>query len=204
MSAKASERHLTPSRWVRRFAPLIPKPGGGKTWVLDLACGGGRHTRHLLELGYKVLAVDRDVGGLADLEPGPDLEILEIDLEDGGPWPLGERRFHGVVVTNYLHRPLFPALLAAIEEGGVLIYETFARGNERHHGPRNPEFLLNSGELLERVGPPFHIVAFEQGVVERPRTAVVQRICAVKEPAGGDDGPPPHPLAPGSSNPTSG
>ncbi len=204
MSAKASERHLTPSRWVRRFAPLIPKPGGGKTWVLDLACGGGRHTRHLLELGYKVLAVDRDVGGLADLEPGPDLEILEIDLEDGGPWTLGGRRFHGVVVTNYLHRPLFPALLAAIEEGGVLIYETFAHGNERHHGPRNPDFLLNSGELLELVGPPFNIVAFEQGVVERPRTAVVQRVGAVKEPAGGDDGATPHPLAPTSSNPTSG
>ncbi len=204
MSAKTSERHLTPSPWVRRFAPLIPKPGGGKTWVLDLACGGGRHTRHLLELGYKVLAVDRDVGGLADLEPGPDLEILEIDLEDGGPWPLGERRFHGVVVTNYLHRPLFPALLAAIEEGGVLIYETFARGNERHHGPRNPDFLLNSGELLELVGLPFHIVAFEQGVVERPRTAVVQRICAVREPAGGDDGATPHPLAPAASDPKSG
>ena len=198
MSAKTSERHLTPSRWVRRFAPLIPKPGGGKTWVLDLACGGGRHTRYLLELGYKVLAVDRDVGGLADIEPGPDLEILEIDLEDGGPWPLGGRRFHGVVVTNYLHRPLFPALLAAIEEGGVLIYETFAHGNERHHGPCNPDFLLNSGELLELVGPPFHIVAFEQGVVEHPRTAVVQRICAVKEPGGGDGGATPHPLAPGS------
>jgi hypothetical protein len=114
-----------------------------------------------------------------------------------GPWPLGRRRFHGVVVTNYLHRPLFPALLAAIEESGVLIYETFARGNECHHPPRNPDFLLNCGELLELVPPPFQIVAFEQGIIERPRTAVVQRICAVKEPAGGDDGPP-HPLAPGT------
>ncbi len=198
MSAKASERQLAPSRWVRRFAPLIPKVGGGKTWVLDLACGGGRHTRHLLELGYKVLAVDRDVSGLADLEPGPDFEILEIDLEDGGPWPLGRRRFHGIVVTNYLYRPLFPAMLAAIEEGGVLIYATFARGNERHHRPRNPDVLLKSAELLELVGPPFQIIAFEQGIIERPRSTVVQRICAVKEPAGGDDQPPPHPLAPRS------
>lgn len=196
MAAKTPHPQHPPSQWVRRFAPLIPKPDDANTWVLDLACGDGRHTRYLLELGYKVLAVDRDVGGLNDIEPGPDFEIIEADLEDGGPWPLGERRFHGVVVTNYLHRPLFPALLAAIEDTGVLIYETFARGNERHHRPRNPDFLLNSGELLELVGAPFHIVAFEQGVVERPRKAVVQRICAVKQPAGNDDGTPPLTLAP--------
>jgi SAM-dependent methyltransferase len=196
MSAKPPYPRHPPSQWVRRFAPLIPKPGGGKSWVLDLACGGGRHTRFLLDLGYKVVAVDRDVSDLSDLKPGPDLEIIETDLEDGGPWPLGSRRFHGIVVTNYLHRPLFPALLAAIEGSGVLIYETFARGNERHHRPRNPDFLLNRGELLELISAPFHIVAFEQGMVECPRTAVVQRICAVKEVAGGDD-PPPHPLAPG-------
>ena len=71
MSAKTPHPQHPPSQWVRRFAPLIPKAGGGKTWVLDLACGGGRHTRHLLELGHKVLAVDRDVGGLNALEPGP-------------------------------------------------------------------------------------------------------------------------------------
>ncbi len=181
MSAKASERHLRPSRWVRRFAPLIPKPGGGKTWVLDLACGGGRHTRHLLELGYKVLAVDRDVGDLAEIEPGPDFEILEIDLEDGGPWPLGERRFHGVVVTNYLHRPLFPALLAAIEGSGVLIYETFARGNERLARPRNPDHLLKAGELYEAVRGILCVVAYEHGEVREPRPAVVQRIVAVNQ-----------------------
>ncbi len=192
--ADARHPQAAPSGWVRRFAPLIPRPAGGKACVLDVACGGGRHTRLLLELGYSVVAIDRDVSALADLKSH--VEAIEADLEDGRPWPLGERRFEGVVVTNYLYRPLLPAIFAAVDQGGVLIYETFARGNERLRRPRNPDFLLKSGELLDLVKGAFQVVAFEQGSVESPRPAVIQRLCAVKDLAGGGREPPPHPLAP--------
>lgn len=166
-----------PSPWVTRFAPLIP--GGGR--VLDLACGAGRHTRLFLERGCRVVAVDRDVSPLADLADHPGLELLQADLEIGRPFPLAGRRFDGVVVTNYLHRPLLPDLVATIAPGGVLLYETFAQGNERFHRPRNPEFLLKPGELLEAVHGILRVLAYEDLVVETPRPAAVQRICARRE-----------------------
>ncbi|HEY6863496.1 MAG TPA: class I SAM-dependent methyltransferase [Burkholderiales bacterium] len=162
----------SPSDWVRRWAHLV-RPGGR---VLDLACGGGRHARFLAGLGLRVLGVDRDPAALAGV---PGVELRVADLE-GGPWPLGDERFDGVVVTNYLHRPLFPRLVDALAPGGVLIYETFALGNERYGRPGNPDFLLQPNELLERTRA-LRPVAFEQGVVARPKPAVVQRLCAVRE-----------------------
>ncbi|RLJ65378.1 class I SAM-dependent methyltransferase [Sulfurisoma sediminicola] len=163
-----------PSAWVRRFAPLIPASGE----VLDLACGGGRHTRLLHELGYGVEAVDRDAAALAELSGLPGVTTRAADLE-GGPWPYRGRAFAGIVVTNYLWRPLLPALLDALGEEGVLIYETFMLGNERFGKPSNPQFLLRPGELLEMVqGTHFSVIAFEQGEVASPRPAVIQRICA--------------------------
>jgi SAM-dependent methyltransferase len=171
-----------PSPWVRRFAPLI-RPGGK---VLDVAAGGGRHSALLRELGCRVIAADRDVSGLAALAgdpdcPDPDFRIVALDLEDGTPWALGGD-YDGIVVTNYLHRPLFPALAAALAPGGVLIYETFAAGNERFGKPSNPDFLLRPGELLEVFGKSLTVLAFEQGIVERPKPAVVQRITAIRSP----------------------
>ena len=133
-----------PSAWVRRFAPLVPAAGA----VLDLACGGGRHSRLFLAAGHPVTAIDIAVDGLADLAGHERLEIIEADLEDGRPFPLAGRRFAGVMVTNYLHRPLLPDVVEAVAPGGVLIYETFARGNERFGKPRNPDHLLKPGELL--------------------------------------------------------
>ena len=127
-----------PSPWVVRFAPLI-RAGGA---VLDLACGGGRHSRLLLERGHPVTAVD--------IEPSrapAEAEVLAADLENG-PWPLAGRRFAAVVMTNYLWRPLFGDLVAALDDDGVLIAETFARGNEAFGRPRNPAHLLERGELL--------------------------------------------------------
>jgi SAM-dependent methyltransferase len=166
----------TPSAWVRRFAPLI-RPGGR---VLDLAAGAGRHTRLFLDMGFRVTAVDRDVAGLHALA-GDRCEIRAIDLETGPPEnalaPLG-RDYDGVVVTNYLHRPLFASIAAALAPGGVLLYETFAIGNERFGRPRNPDFLLRPGELAQAFGA-LTIIAFEQGEVSRPRPAVIQRIAAV-------------------------
>ena len=167
-----------PSEWIRRFAERIP--AGGR--VLDLACGSGRHTRWLLGRGHRVTAIDRDLSGLDDLAPRPGLERLQRDLEDGGPWPLAGRRFEAVVVTNYLHRPLLADLAAAVAPGGLLLYETFALGNERLGRPRNPDFLLRPGELLDwlhSAGPPgFRILAYEDLLVEQPRPAALQRIAA--------------------------
>ena len=162
-----------PSEWVRRHAVLLT-PGAR---VLDLACGTGRHARLLRDLGASVLAVDRDAQALASLEGEAGIETLCADLESA-PWPFAPQSFDAVVVTNYLHRPLFASLREALRAGGVLIYETFALGNERYGRPGNPAFLLRRNELLTLVGA-LQVVAFEQGVIHLPKTAVVQRICAV-------------------------
>lgn len=165
---------LKPSAWVRRFAPLIP--AGGE--VLDLACGSGRHARLLVEAGFRVEAVDNDGAALEALKDLPGVTTRQADLE-GGPWPYYSRAFDGIVVTNYLWRPLLPLLLNALEERGVLIYETFMSGNELLGKPSSPEFLLRPGELLDMViRKHFTVIAFEQGEVDSPRPAVIQRICA--------------------------
>lgn len=143
--------------------------------VLDLAAGSGRHTHLLIARGYRVTAVDRDISGLKNIAGA---EAIAADLEDGSPWPFGARKFDGVIVTNYLHRPLFPALVACVAPGGTLIYETFARGNERYGKPSNPEFLLTDNELLERTMPDLAVIAYEHRHVEIPRPALVQRIAA--------------------------
>jgi SAM-dependent methyltransferase len=163
---------IAASDWVERFAPLVP-PGG---CVLDVACGEGRHARWLLERGYRVVAVDRDVSRLRLAHAA--LEVVEADLE-GRPWPFAGRSFDGVVVTNYLWRPLFPALLAALAPAGVFVYETFARGNEAFGRPHNPEFLLEPGELIDSVKEALHVIAYEAGLLGQGRARVVQRICAV-------------------------
>ncbi len=168
---------LRPSPWVLRFAPLIPAGGA----VLDLACGMGRHVRLFLERGHPVTAVDIDLSDIADVMDHPALEALQIDLEDGRPFPFAGRRFAGVVVTNYLYRPFLPALVGAVAPGGVLIYETFAQGNERLGRPRNPDHLADPGELLEAVRGRLRVLAYEDLTIERPHPAAVQRICALNE-----------------------
>jgi len=166
-----------PAPWIVRFAPLVEAGAA----VLDLACGAGRHVRLFLDRGHPVTAVDIDPSGIADLEGRANLEIVKADLEDGSPWPLPGRRFGAVVVTNYLWRPLFPMILNAVGEGGVLLYETFAQGHERLGPPSNPDFLLRPGELLELVRGELQVVAYEHGRLEHPRPAIKQRICAVRD-----------------------
>ena len=180
------QRQTPPSPWVIRFAPLIAQGGP----VLDLACGNGRHTRYLADRGHPVLALDRNREALQSLEDLTGVETLVSDLENGGPWPLPGRLFAGIVVTNYLHRPLFPAIVDSFAEGGILIYETFALGNEKFGKPSNPDFLLRPGELLDMVRGSLRVIAFEEGVIHTPRPAVIQRICAVKS---SDAAPPPLP-----------
>jgi SAM-dependent methyltransferase len=172
-----------PSLWVFHHAPLIP-PGE----VLDLACGHGRHSAHLAMQGHPVLAVDRDpvalaaTAGLRDVIHGGALSVQTqlCDLEAPSfAWPFGVARFSGIVVTNYLHRPLLDDLIASMKPDGVLIYETFSSGNERFGKPSNPNFLLESGELLElarRHG--LRVLAYEEGESGNPATAMVQRLCA--------------------------
>jgi SAM-dependent methyltransferase len=165
---------LAPSPWVQRWAALI-RPGGA---VLDVAAGAGRHARMLARMGFEVDAVDRDASLLAD--PPQQVKVLQADIE-GAPWPYAGRRFDGIVVTNYLHRPLLPVLMDSLEPGGVLVYETFAQGNERFGKPSNPGFLLAPGELLEAVRGKLRVVAFEDLVVSDPRPAALQRLCARRE-----------------------
>ena len=160
-----------PSPWVARWAPLI-RPGGE---VLDVACGNGRHARFLARLGCEVVAVDRDVSLFRDAPAG--VALVEADLE-AGPWPFAGRRFDAIVVTNYLHRPLLPTLAGSLEPGGVLVYETFAQGNERFGKPSSPAFLLAPGELLEAVRGRLRVLAYEDLVVDTPRPAAIQRLCA--------------------------
>jgi SAM-dependent methyltransferase len=166
-----------PSVWVKRFLPLI-KPGG---LVLDLAAGTGRHVRLLRDCGFAVCAVDRDTTALMAFA-GPCCDVRRIDLETDERWQLGDG-YDGIVVTNYLHRPLLPAIARALAPGGALIYETFARGNERFGRPHNPDFLLRPGELLEAFTT-LTVVAFEQGEVSIPRPAVIQRLAAFRGPVG--------------------
>ena len=163
-----------PSAWVVRWADRIP--AGGR--VLDVACGSGRHARFLAARGHPVEAVDRDPDAVARLASLPGITLRCADLERG-PWPYGGETFAGIVVIHYLHRPLFPNLLGAMAPGGVLIYETFATGNERYGRPSNPAFLLKPGELLEVVRGRLAVIAYEALEVTDPKPAVLQRICAV-------------------------
>ncbi len=163
------------SAWVARFAELLSEDAS----VVDVAAGSGRTTRWLRARGHHVVAVDRDVSGVAGLASDPGVEVVAADLEAHG-WPLGDRRFDAVVVTSYLHRALLDDLVSAVAPGGVLLYETFARGHQHlAPRPRNPAFLLRPGELLDAVGGELRVVAYED--LEVPGPARLQRIAAVAD-----------------------
>ena len=156
-----------PSAWVVRWAPLI-----SRGTVLDVACGGGRHSRFFLEKGLQVVAVDREPQQI------PGARFLQADLEDGRPWPLPGERFEASA-SHYMHRPPLPTLLASLAPGGVLIYETFMLGNEKYGRPSNPAFLLRPGELRTAFRE-LTEMGFEEGVVTDPKPAMIQRLCAVR------------------------
>ena len=166
------------SPWVQRWSHLVA-PGAS---VLDVACGSGRHVRWFAQRGCRVTGVDRDgaaVQALAHIA-----ECINADIERA-PWPLPGRRFDAVVVTNYLWRELLPMIVASVADGGVLIYETFAAGNETVGKPSNPLFLLRRGELLG-AAQGLKVVAFEDGfeaALNGSQPRFVQRIVAVREPA---------------------
>ncbi|MBL8329851.1 MAG: class I SAM-dependent methyltransferase [Rubrivivax sp.] len=179
-----------PSPWLVRWRHLI-RPAGT---VLDLACGSGRHVRWLASAGHAVTGVDRDA---AAVEPLRQIARIVVADVEGGPWPLEGERFDAVIVTHYLWRPLWPRILASIAPGGVLLYETFAQGNETVGKPSRPDFLLQPGELLRSVGG-LRIVAFEDGFLEAP-PRFIQRIAARHEAPTPSAQPPRHPLEPGEA-----
>ena len=170
-----------PSDWIVRFAPLI-KP---QAKILDIATGSGRHALWLADQGYQITAIDRDLSGLkayldADQQRTTNIELIEADLETDTVWPLGKRQFDAIIITNYLHRPLFPAIRNVMTSSGVLLYETFALGNEAYGRPSNPDFLLKPGELIKTVRANFDILGFEHGLRRIPSPAIIQRVAAVK------------------------
>ena len=192
-----------PSDWIRRWSHLLP----ARSSVLDVACGRGRHVRWLHGLGHAVTGVDRSAEALEELAPltspasgagspagAPAVETVCADIESG-PWPFTGREFGAVVVTHYLWRPLLPTLVASVAPGGVLLYETFAAGNETVGRPSRPDFLLAPGELLA-VCQGLRIVAFEDGWLPAPER-FVQRIAAVRELPGSV--PARHALAPAAA-----
>ena len=170
----ASHRHdVEPSTWITRFAHLVPR--GAR--VLDVAAGRGRHARLFAARGAHVVAVDRDADALGALRGVANVDVLVADVE-AGPWPFAGATFDAIVVTNYLHRPLFTPLIDALASDGVLLYETFAVGNEALGRPTNPDFLLRDNELLDVARGRLTIVAFEQGRIDGERPAIVQRLAA--------------------------
>lgn len=172
-------RHLRmrdPSSWFCRFQPLIKAKGS----LLDVAAGGGRHVRHFCDAGFRVTAVDQNIEPLSPFADTHGAEIIQANLESGAPWPLDRRNFDAVIVCNYLFRPLFDDLLRALATGGVLLYETFALGNEVFSRPRNPDHLLRSGELLSLVEGRLQVIAYQHGIVDGGECpGVKQMICAV-------------------------
>ena len=144
--------------------------------MLDVAAGGGRHARWLADRGHAVTAVDRDTDALRELAH-PRITVVTADLENGA-WPFAGRAFDTVVVVDYLWRPLLPSLFDALAPGGMLCYETFATGNERFGRPRNPDFLLRSGELLEFARGRLEVLEYAHGEHGEPPNAVRQRLLA--------------------------
>ena len=172
-AADTAHQGLAPSPWVTRWVRLLA-PGSR---VLDVACGFGRHTRSAAGQGHHVVAIDKNEAALSGLKTLDGVRTIKADLEEED-WPVPGNRFDAVIVTNYLHRPLFPALLGAVSESGLLIYETFARGNEKFGRPSNPDFLLEAGELIDLVRPSMHVLGYEDVYVGSPQPAMVQRICS--------------------------
>jgi SAM-dependent methyltransferase len=187
-----------PSPWLLRWAHLL-QPGAS---VLDLACGSGRHLRWLAERGFQVSGIDRDAAALAasqDLADAGLAELIAADVENG-PWPCPGRQFDALLVTNYLWRPLWPQLLASLAPGALLVYETFAAGNESVGKPSRPDFLLQPGELLARCAG-LRVLAFEDGFLDGPARFVQRVVARQPDPADRADlaagaAPMRHPLQP--------
>jgi tellurite methyltransferase len=158
--------------WLTMHEQLLPRQGT----AVDVACGRGRHALWLAARGLAVHAIDRDADALAAVHADAlrrrlPIVTAAVDLEQGAPH-LGAATFDVVVVVHYLHRPLFPALIAALRPGGLLIYETFTTAQAARGKPRNPAFLLNPGELRELVSP-LEVLASREGAFDNRDVASI-------------------------------
>ena len=167
------------SNWVLENYNFIKKKG----LILDLACGSGRHGRFLLEKGFNVVFLDQDTSQLDWVPEAFRSQVIKHDLETGTSWDFLPCSFDAVVVTNYLYRPIFPDLLSIIDEGGVLIYETFSKGNEIYGKPTNSNYLLEPEELIDLVRPSMRLISFKEGYSSEGKESITQKIVAVKRPA---------------------
>jgi len=165
---------MNANRWIAQYLHQIPTAG----LVLDVASGNGRHAELALQQGYRVIAVDRDISAI-NHRPA-DLECLQFNLEAGN-WPFPPAFFDGIIVCNYLHRPLMSHIVDALRPDGVLLYTTFMQGNEAYGSPRNPAYLLRPGELQQVLTAGFEPIAFEQGFLDEPAPAMRQSICVRKQ-----------------------
>ena len=152
----------TPASWLLQHADILPREGR----ALDVACGRGRHALWLAERGLKTMAVDRSPDAVSTVNEEARARHLPLsaevrDLETGAD-PFPPSSYDVIVVVHYLHRRLFPALIAALVPGGLLVYETFTRAQAARGKPTNPDFLLESGELLDLVRP-LEILASREG-----------------------------------------
>jgi len=163
------------SAWIARWSHLVP--AGAE--VLDVACGKGRHMKWFASRGHPVVGVDRSDEAIAAVTGIGRAILADIENE---PWPFQGQTFAGVVVTNYLWRALLPTIVASVAPGGVLMYETFAAGNETVGKPSRPEFLLQPGELL-RACAEMTVIAYEEGFIPDP-DRFVQRITVIRPVAG--------------------
>ena len=179
--SRMEKQNFTPyvraSPWLQRYSSLIPNFGP----ILDIAAGSGRHTQYLLDKGHSVVSIDKDVSRLARIRDAR-LSIAQVNLEVPRSWPFKSGAFAGIIVTNYLHRPLFPIIIKALAAGGLLVYETFAQGNEKFGKPTNPDYLLEPGELIQLTTGHLHIIGYEDVAVDQPKPARIQRICASRHP----------------------
>ena len=175
-SHNSHEKRTNPSPWIERFVCQIT----GNGTVLDLACGGGRHGRMFLSHGHRVTFLDCNITAIIDLSTSVKAELIEADLEADSGWPLIGRTFDAVIVTNYLWRPILPHIVNTVAPGGLLLYETFASGNEAFGRPRNPDFLLKAGELLEAMRGQLEVLRYEHLYQEAPGPSVIQHIAAFR------------------------
>jgi SAM-dependent methyltransferase len=194
-----NDRTSNVTSWVSKFAPLVQP----NATVLDLACGGGRHTEFFLARGHRVIALDKDTSGLATYSDNPACEAITFDLESSDlessdlessdlattnqskiiyseQLPFFEKNLQCIVVVNYLYRPLMSALIQALSPGGILIYQTFMAGNERYGRPKNPDFLLSPLELPNTFNSECDQIDFFEGFVSAPKRAVIQCYCGRK------------------------
>lgn len=175
MDIPVKSQRSPPSPWITRWTHLLAPA----CTVLDVACGSGRHVAWFAAQGHAVTGLDRNLSAAQDL--GGQARLVCADIESQ-PWPLNHNGvptpFDAVIVTNYLWRPLLETLVQSVAPGGVMLYETFAQGNETVGRPTRPDFLLRPGELLA-VCSGLQVVAYEHGFLDDP-ARFVQRIAAVR------------------------